>query len=110
LFHTTNCVIARETNLYAPKFLENTPNLKIWARAHHLNETNKDWITRAFSSGEKFWKHPYFWICSVKGGYTFNSGLFILLTTRRANVVKHDTTAKTIVWSCFQRYHTAANF
>jgi hypothetical protein len=29
LFHTTNCVIARETNLYAPKFLENTPNLKI---------------------------------------------------------------------------------
>jgi hypothetical protein len=34
-------VIARETNLYAQKFLENMPNLKGRSRIHHWKETNK---------------------------------------------------------------------
>jgi hypothetical protein len=34
-------VIARETNLYAQKFVENTPNLKLKSRTHHWKETMK---------------------------------------------------------------------
>jgi hypothetical protein len=42
----TNCGIARETNLYAQTFLENTPNLKVRSRAHHWKETNKNEIMK----------------------------------------------------------------
>jgi hypothetical protein len=34
-------VIARETNQYAQKFLENTPNLKPKSRTHRWKETNR---------------------------------------------------------------------
>jgi hypothetical protein len=37
-------VAARETNLYAQKFLENTPNLKGRSRTHHWRETYKNEI------------------------------------------------------------------
>jgi hypothetical protein len=32
---------ARETNWYAQKFLENTPNLKLKSRTHRWKETNR---------------------------------------------------------------------
>jgi hypothetical protein len=43
LFRTPDIaeVIARVTNRYAQKFLENTPNLKLKFRTHHWMETNR---------------------------------------------------------------------
>jgi hypothetical protein len=62
----------------------------------------------------KFWKRPYIWTCSVRAGFTFYSSFFILLTMKRAIIMKQGTTVKTVGWPCvlhhFQHYHTAANF
>jgi hypothetical protein len=56
------------------------------------------------------WKHPYFWAGSVRGGFIF-SNFFILLPTKRVNVVKQGITVKAVGWHCvlhrFQRYHIA---
>jgi hypothetical protein len=41
-------VIARETNWYAQKFLENTPNLKLRSRTHHWKEMNRSEIMMVF--------------------------------------------------------------
>lgn len=38
--------IARETNGYAQKFLENTPNIKLRSRAHHWKERNRNEIMK----------------------------------------------------------------
>jgi hypothetical protein len=35
-------VIARETNQYAKKFLENMPNLKLRSRTHNWKEINRN--------------------------------------------------------------------
>jgi hypothetical protein len=122
-------VIARETNRYAQKCSENTPNLKLGSRNHHWKETNRNEImkflaifllqglnriTRATFPGGKFRKHPCSWTCSVRG-FTFDLSFFILLTTKRVSVVKQGTTVKTVRWPCvlhrfFQRYHMAADF
>jgi hypothetical protein len=37
---------------------------------------------KSFFAGGKFWKHPYFWSCSARGGFTFYSRFFILLTMK----------------------------
>jgi hypothetical protein len=39
-------VIARETNQYARKFLENTPNLKLRSRTDHWKETNRNGMVK----------------------------------------------------------------
>jgi hypothetical protein len=39
-------IIARETNRYTNKFLENTPNLKRRFRTHHWKETNRNEIMK----------------------------------------------------------------
>jgi hypothetical protein len=53
-----------------------------------------------FFPGGKYWKHPYFQTYSVRGGFTFYSGFFILLTRKWVIVMKQGTTAKTVGWPC----------
>jgi hypothetical protein len=124
-------VIARETNRYSKKFVENTPNLKLLTTAHHWKEKNRNEImmllasfllqglhqkpdNKSYFSRGKFWKHQYFWTCSVRGGFTFYSSLFILLKMKIVNVVKQGSTAKTLGWPRvlhrFQHYHKVVDF
>jgi hypothetical protein len=90
LFHTPDIVevIARETNWNAQKFLQNTPNLNLKSRTRRWKAANRTEIIKLlaffqlqglnqkpynkyyFAEG-KFWKHPYFWSCSARKGFTF---------------------------------------
>jgi hypothetical protein len=51
LFCTTDIaeVIARETNRYAQKLLENAPNLKLKSKTHHWKETNRNEIMKVLT-------------------------------------------------------------
>jgi hypothetical protein len=96
-YFTSVDVIARETNRYVHKFLENMSHLKLRPRVHYWKEINRNEImkllaffllqgftrnriTKAVFVGRKFWKHPYFRTCSARG-LTFYTGFFTLFTT-----------------------------
>jgi hypothetical protein len=53
---------------------------------------------KSYFSQRKILETPCIWTCSVRG-FTFYSRFFILLTTKRVNVMKQGTTAKTVGWS-----------
>jgi hypothetical protein len=92
-------VIARGTNRYGQKLLENMPHLKVKSRTHCWKETNRIEIMKllVFFLLQKLHQKLDNRSSSVRGGFTLYSGFFILLTTKvtmRSLVVPKDCKLK----------------
>jgi hypothetical protein len=133
LFRTSEIaeVTARETNRYAPKCSENTPNLKLRAGTHHWKESNRNETTKLLTFfllqglHQKPDNKSYFPHRKILETYLFldlfserrfhlQPKFLHLIITKRINVMRQGTTAKTVRCPCglhrFQRYSMAADF
>jgi hypothetical protein len=118
-------VIARETNRYSNKFLENTPNLKLRSRTHHWKKTNRNELmkllaffqqkpdNKSYFSWRKILKTPIF--LDLFSERRFHLLLkFHFVDDENGHVMKQGTMGKTIGLLCvphhFQCYHMVADF